>query len=116
MPETFRVGRTGATVVLVSGAVALALFGLLCLELPVLRHGTGLEIWFAALAASGCALIALRAFAVARERAAWLMFSLAIAANTATVILELSRSGPVTHTASAVVGTATFPLAIGALV
>jgi two-component system, cell cycle response regulator len=41
---------------------------------------------------------------------------LAIAANTATEILELSRSGPVTHAASAVVGTATFPLAIGALV
>jgi two-component system, cell cycle response regulator len=116
MPETLRVGRTGATVVLASGAIALAVFGVLCLELPVLRHGTGLEIWFAALGASACALISLRAFAVARERGAWLMFSLAIAANTATEVLELARPGPVTHAAGAVVGTATFPLAIGALV
>jgi len=60
-----------ATVIVLLGALVVAVFGALCLGVPALRHGTGLEICFAVLSATGCALILLRALAVERERAAW---------------------------------------------
>src|SRR6202012_2233487 len=84
MSVTLRVGRKTAAGIATLGAAVVATFVALCLALPSVRHGSGLELLFGGLAALACVVIVVRPVAVRAERAAWAMFALAIAFNTVT--------------------------------
>jgi two-component system, cell cycle response regulator len=116
MSVTLRVGRKTAAGIATLGAAVVATFVALCLALPSVRHGSGLELLFGGLAALACVVIVVRPVAVRAERAAWAMFALAIAFNTVTEVLEIPSPGGVAGVAGVVFGIATFPVAIAALV
>ena len=116
MSVTLRAGTKGAAGIAAFGAAVVAAFIALCLALPSVRDGLGLEILFGGLAGLACLVIVLRSVAVAAERAAWATFALAIAFNTATEVLEIPAPGGVAGVAEVVFGVATFPLAIVALI
>jgi two-component system, cell cycle response regulator len=116
MSVSLRVGTRGAAAIAACGTIfVLVLIGL-CLGVPALRHAPALEDYFASLAGLGCLLIALRPAAYAVERSAWVLFALAITANTTTEVLEVWAPGGHTSVAETVFGIATFPLAVIALV
>jgi diguanylate cyclase (GGDEF)-like protein len=116
MSVTLRLGTKGAAGIAAFGAVVVVAFVAVCLALPSVRHGSELEILFGGLAGLACLVIVLRPVAVRAERAAWVMFALAILFNTATEVLEIPAPGGAGGVAEVVFGVATFPLAIAALV
>src|ERR1700753_1580376 len=116
MRMTLRLGSRGAAGIAACGTSLVAILIGLTLGVPACRHAPDLELAFSAMAGLGLLVIVARPLTVAAERPAWVMFALAIVANTVTEALELWAPGGRTGVVEVVFGIVAFPLAAVAVV